>query len=119
MTEGSQIFNVSATFLLCSPDQLKNMFILLFVQFVANGEQIGDSGGLNWTGSSIQTDSEPMCFHRANLQIFSECGTHSADKKAETLNLALHPPFCQTAVSTSFYFCISINFHCPFGSFSK
>lgn len=68
---------------------------------VANGEQIGDSGGLNWTGSSIQTDSEPMCFHRANLQIFSECGTHSADKKAETLNLALHPPFRQSDVSGS------------------
>src|SRR5690606_25797993 len=34
-----------------------------------NGNRIGDSGGLNWTGSSIRTDSEPMCFHRANLQI--------------------------------------------------
>jgi len=34
----------------------------------ANGKQIGDSGGLNWTESSIQTDSEPMCFHKANLQ---------------------------------------------------
>lgn len=51
-----------------------------------NGKQIGDSGGLNWTASSIQTDSEPMCFHRANLQISSECGTHSADKKAQKLN---------------------------------
>ncbi len=35
-----------------------------------NGKQIGDRGGLNWTESSIQTDSELMCFHRANLQIF-------------------------------------------------
>jgi len=46
MTEGSQIFNVSATFLLCSPDQLKNMFILLFVQFVANGLQLPEGGDL-------------------------------------------------------------------------
>ncbi|MCK9482424.1 MAG: hypothetical protein M0R38_11845 [Bacteroidia bacterium] len=81
--------------------------VIGFPNIAHNGEQIGDSGGLNWTGSSIQTDSEPMCFHRANLQIFSECGTHSADKKAETLNLALHPPFCQTAVSGSAFLFLS------------
>ena len=69
-----------------------------FHRMSANGKQIGDSGGLNWTESSIQTDSEPMCFHKANLRIKSECETHSADKKAETLNLALNPPFRQSDV---------------------
>jgi len=27
-------------------------------------------------------------------KIKSECGTHSADKKEQKLNLALNPPFC-------------------------
>ena len=39
-----------------------------------------------------------MCFHIANLVKKSECGTHSADKCAETFNLALNPPLRQTAV---------------------
>src|SRR5690606_1094439 len=85
-----------------------------------NGKQNGDSGGLNWTESSIQTDSESMCFDKANLQISSECGTHSADKKAETLNLAFNPPFRQSDVVCSLYFFrVFIHFSISWNVFSE
>jgi len=45
-----------------------------------------------------------MCFHIANLQIKSECGTHSADKKAQKLSFALNPHFANTMLAEGIYF---------------
>src|SRR5690606_9352445 len=79
-------------------------FQVWFRKISHNGKQIGDSGGLDWTTVQFRPTVSRCVSTELTYKFLSECGTHSADKKAEKLNLALNPPFCQSDVSGSYFF---------------